>query len=79
MNKLKEVRLSKGLTQKQLAEAANINIRVLQHYEQGSKNFDHARIDTILNVCNTLECRLSDIIQSEDILKTVEQYEKCHS
>ena len=79
MNKLKEVRLSKGLTQKQLAEAANINVRVLQHYEQGSKNFDHARIDTILNVCNTLECRLSDIVQSEDILHIVEQYEKSHS
>lgn len=79
MNKLKEVRLSKGLTQKQLAESANINVRVLQHYEQGSKNFDHARIDTILSVCNILECQLSDIIQNEDILQIIEQYEKSHS
>lgn len=73
--KLKEVRVSKGLSQPQLAELAGINLRTLQHYEQGSKNFDHARIQTIFSVCNALECKLSDVITDENYIQTIEEYE----
>ena len=66
MTKIKEVRLQKGLTQKELSEKSGVSIRTLQHYEQGSKNFDHARIDTLLNVCETLKCTLYDILENED-------------
>lgn len=75
MSKLKGVRLEKGLTQKQLAEAANINIRVLQHYEQGTKNFDHARLDTILKICLALDCKLADIIETEEYIDLLHKYE----
>ena len=68
---LKDLRLKKGLTQKQLGEASGINYRVIQHYEQGSKNLDHARIDTLLKLCIILDCRLIDLIQSEDYRKLV--------
>ena len=64
--KLKEMRQSRGLSQSQLAEKTGINIRTLQHYEQGSKNFDHARIDTILRVCIALGCKLDDIIENQE-------------
>lgn len=70
--KLKEMRQSRGLSQSQLAEKTGINVRTLQHYEQGSKNFDHARIDTILRVCIALGCKLEDIIENKeyvDLLK----------
>lgn len=73
--KLKEVRLAKGLTQKQLADEANINIRVLQHYEQGTKNFDHARLDTLLKICLALDCKLSDIIESKEYTDLLQKYE----
>ena len=79
MTKLKAKRMEVGLTQSQLAEKADINVRVLQHYEQGSKNFDHARIDTILKVCLALECKMSDVIANEDYLNLIESYEKSHS
>ena len=69
MRKLKEVRLAKGLTQKQLADSANINIRVLQHYEQGTKNFDHARLETLLDIAAALGCRIADIVESEELKK----------
>lgn len=77
MTKLKTKRLEVGLTQSQLAEKADIKLRVLQHYEQGSKNFDHARIDTILKVCLVLNCKLSDVIDNEEYIELIEKYESC--
>ena len=73
MNKLKEKRLALGLSQSQLAEKSGVNVRVLQHYEQGSKNFDHARIDTILKICIALNCKLEDVIEDEEFLKLIKK------
>lgn len=73
--KLKEMRQAKGLSQSQLAEKANMNVRTLQHYEQGSKIFDHARIDTILRVCLALGCKLEDIIENQEYLDLIKRYE----
>lgn len=70
--KLKELRQANSLSQSQLAEKTGINVRTIQHYEQGSKIFDHARIDTILKVCIALNCKLEDIIENPeyvDLLK----------
>lgn len=72
--KLKDVRLSKGLSQSQLAEEAELNVRTLQHYEQGTKNFDNAKIGTILKVAIALDCKIEDIIQNPDYLKLIEHY-----
>lgn len=71
--KLKEMRQSRGLSQSQLAEKTGINIRTLQHYEQGSKNFDHARIDTILRVCIALGCKLEDIIENQEYIELLKK------
>lgn len=67
--KLKAWRRAKGLSQSQLAEKTGINLRTIQHYEQGSKNFDHARIDTIMRVCVALDCRLDDILENPEYVE----------
>ena len=74
MNKLKAKRMEAGLSQSQLAEKAGLNVRVLQHYEQGSKNFDHARIDKILNVCLALNCKIDDIIENQKYIDLFNKY-----
>lgn len=71
--KLKEMRQSKGLSQSQLAEKTGINIRTIQHYEQGSKIFDHARIDTILKICIALGCKLEDVIENPEYLDLIKK------
>lgn len=71
--KLKEMRQSKGLSQSQLAEKTGINVRTIQHYEQGSKNFDHARIDTILKVCIVLGCKLEDVIENQEYIDLIKK------
>lgn len=67
--KLKEMRQAANLSQSQLAEKAGLSLRTLQHYEQGAKEFDHARIDTILKVCLVLNCKFEDIIENQEYLE----------
>lgn len=75
MSKLKTKRMETGMSQSQLAEKANLNVRTLQHYEQGSKIFDHARIDTILRVSLALKCKMEDIIENQDYIELLRKYE----
>ena len=75
MTKLQEKRLALGLSQTQLAKKAGLNVRVLQHYEQGSKNFDHARLDILIKYCNALGCKLSEIIEDPEYLEALKIYE----
>lgn len=72
--KLKAARVAVGITQKQLADAAGLNVRTLQHYEQGAKCFDNARVDTILNVCNALNCSFADVIENDDYITVFNAY-----
>lgn len=74
--KLKELRKSRGLSQSQLAEKTGINVRTIQHYEQGSKNFDHARLDTLVKVCIVLNCRLEDVVENEEYIDLLKKLPK---
>ena len=76
MKKLKAKRIEAGLTQSQLAEKAGLNVRVLQHYEQGSKVFDNARIDKILRICLALNCHIEDIIENDEYIELLQEYQK---
>lgn len=74
--KLKKMRQAKGLSQSQFAEKAEMSVRTLQHYEQGSKDFDHARIGTILKACLVLNCKLEDIIENPEYLEMLKKVNK---
>lgn len=73
--KLKALRISKKATQKIVAEAANINERTFQFYEQGTKLIDNANLETILKLCLVLECKIEDIIESEELLELLHKYQ----
>ena len=66
MNALKNMRKSRGMTQAQLAEKSHIDIRMIQHYEQGSKTINHARVVTVLQLADALECDIRDIIDTSE-------------
>lgn len=76
MVKLKEMRQAKGLSQAKLAEKTGVNLRTLQHYEQGSKIFDNARIDTILKCAIALDCKIKEIIDDSEYIELIRRYEK---
>ena len=76
MSKLKEKRIETGMSQSQLAKKAGINVRILQYYEQRTKNFDHARIDRILKICLALNCRIDEVVENTDFIKLYKKYMK---
>lgn len=61
-SKLQRIRKMRGLTQRQLAEQCNISIKTLQSYEQGTRKLEKANKNTILKICEVLNCRISDIL-----------------
>lgn len=75
MSKLKTKRMETGISQSQLADKANMNVRTLQHYEQQTKIFDNARIDTILRVCLALKCKMEDVIENPKYIELLRKYE----
>ncbi len=75
-DKLKTFRRAAGLSQAQLGEMTGLNFRTLQHYEQGTKDLNAAKLQTLLKLCNALNCALSDIITDPEVLELLAVYEK---
>lgn len=74
--KLKERREKAGLSQSQLAAAADISVRVLQNYEQAIRDLDGAKLITLLKICLALDCTLADIISSDETIQLLKQVKK---
>lgn len=65
-SKLKTARQAKGLTQKQLAEASGLNLRTLQHYEQGSKDLNQAAAITVYGLAVILGVSVKDLLDTDE-------------
>ena len=77
--KLKAARIKAGLSQAELSEKTGINVGTLRHYEQGSKSFDSAKFNVIFNTCIVLNCKVEDLIESEEYLNVFQEYNEKHS
>lgn len=72
---LKTVRESNNLSQSQLSADSGVNFKMIQKYEQGVKNINHARLETLLKLCNSLNCTLLDLVTDPELESLVEVYE----
>lgn len=54
-SRLKHYRHRKGLTQAQLADAADVSLKTLQKYETGERSIQRARNSTVLRLAEVLE------------------------
>lgn len=76
MTKLKKRRLAAGLSQSQLAERSDVNIRMIQHYEQGEKPIDHAQVGTIIRLAAALDCSIGEILEDWRLVVLAKQTNK---
>ena len=74
--KLQAARKAAGMSQSQLANAAGISVRLLQEYERGGRNINGAKLITLLKLCNAMDCSLRDILNDEDTIEQLENYER---
>lgn len=66
---LKDERKKKGLTQDELSKLSGVAYRMVQYYEQGNKNIDGAKLSTLLDLSNALDCGVSDILSDDELIK----------
>lgn len=76
INLLQRARKAAGLSQSQLARAADVKVQVLQQYEQGVRDLNGAKLVTLLKLCNALECSLADILSDEETLAQLRDYNR---
>jgi DNA-binding XRE family transcriptional regulator len=63
IKRLKLYRTKAGLSQSKLAELSGVNLRMLQFYEQGTKNINHAHCDTVFKLAKVLNCNMEDLLE----------------
>ena len=68
-NKLLAIRKKAGLTQSEVAEAANLSDRTYADIERGSVNM---RVETLLRVCKVLKITPDEILTSDTDLSSEE-------
>lgn len=59
---LAELRRNRGFTQKQLAEAAGVSLRMVQLYEQRRNDVAKASADVVARLAHALGCRVEDLV-----------------
>lgn len=60
---LKKMRKIVGLSQKELAEKAEVSIRNIQMYEQRKNNINKAQVDILYRISKTLGCNIEDLFE----------------
>lgn len=59
---LKELRIKKGLTQKELAQKAGLSVRLIQKYEQNVQDLNQVYAITIYKLAKVLDCSYEDLL-----------------
>lgn len=73
-DKLRSIREERGLSQSQLAACTGLSVRMIQDYEQGKRDFNGAKLKTILKLCVALGCRMEDVLNDQETLKLLQTY-----
>ena len=63
MKHLKRIRTEAGLSQSKLAQASGVSLRMIQAYEQGTKNINRAEGLSIYHLAQALSCTVEDLLE----------------
>lgn len=63
ISNLKLIRQKAELSQKELSAISGVPLRTIQQYEQGQKNINSAKAETVLKFAKALECSVEDLLE----------------
>jgi transcriptional regulator with XRE-family HTH domain len=66
MTNLQRIRKEKGLTQKQLAEKSGVNLKMIQKYETGERDINHAQALTVYQLACALKAGEYELLEVTD-------------
>ena len=67
--KLRQMRVTRGLTQVELSALSGVPIKTLQSLESGHRSIDETRLLTLCMLSWSLNCRITDIIEDEELIR----------
>ena len=62
-SKMKKMRVARGMTQIELSELSEVNVKSIAYYEQYPDKINKASVETLLKICDSLGCDITDIIE----------------
>lgn len=74
--KIKTMRIGSGMSQSKFSARVGVNVRTLQAYEQGYRQFDSAPLKVLLKTAMALGCRIEDIIEDPECIDLLREYKK---
>ena len=63
MTNLQRIRKERGLSQRELAELSGVSLRMIQKYEIGEKDINHAQAITVLKLSTALIIPMETIME----------------
>jgi len=60
---LKRIRKAAGMSQRELAKASTVSLRMIQLYEQRNKDINKAQVITLAKIARVLGCDVGDLIE----------------
>ena len=70
---LKDKRNETGLSQAKLAEKSGVNKRMIEYYEQGSKDINGAHLSTLVDLAVTLECPIAELLSDKELIEKLKK------
>ncbi len=67
MSRLKDRRKAYGLSQSELAYLADINVRLIQDYEQGHRDINGAAGIRLYRLAQALHCSIEDLLELDQM------------
>jgi transcriptional regulator with XRE-family HTH domain len=67
--KLRIARVSKGLSQSELAAASGVPKKTIQRFEQEPNRIDGTKLNTLCGLCEALGCKITDIIDDKELVE----------
>jgi transcriptional regulator with XRE-family HTH domain len=67
-SKMKRLRVARGMTQTELSTLSEVNVKSIAYYEQYPEKINKASVETLLKICDSLGCGITDIIEKEKSL-----------
>ncbi len=62
-DRLSRLRTYACMTQKVLGEKSGVSVRMIEQYEQGKKDLNHASAETVYKLSKALGCKMEDLIE----------------
>ena len=69
-------RIARGWSQPELAKKSGVSVKVIRSLECGYRDVNKSQLVTLVNICQALECPISDILTDVELKEKMKKCER---